>query len=71
VLIPKDNEKDLAEVPDEVKEGLEIVPVNEVDEILSYVLPELTTREWSDDMRELTIPAGPPVKPVSDDVTRH
>ena len=45
VLIPKDNEKDLAEVPDEVKEGLEIVPVNEVDEILSYVLPELTTRE--------------------------
>ncbi len=71
VLIPKDNEKDLAEVPDEVKDGLEIVPVNEVDEILSYVLPELTTREWSDDMRELTIPAGPPVKPVSDDVTRH
>ena len=51
VLIPKDNEKDLADVPDEVKDGLEIVPVNEVDEILSHVLPDLSTREWSDDMR--------------------
>ena len=27
VLIPKDNEKDLAEIPDNVKEGLEIIPV--------------------------------------------
>ena len=71
VLIPKDNEKDLADVPDEVKDGLEIVPVNEVDEILSHVLPDLSTREWSDDMGQLNIPAGPPVKPVSDDVTRH
>ena len=71
VLIPKDNEKDLADVPDEVKDGLEIVPVNEVDEILSHVLPGLSTREWSDDMGQLNIPAGPPVKPVGDDVTRH
>ncbi len=71
VLIPKDNEKDLAEVPDEVKDGLRIVPVNEVDEILSHVLPGLSTREWSAEMGQLNIPAGPPVKPVANDVTRH
>ena len=71
VLIPKDNEKDLAEVPDEVKEGLEIVPVNEVDEILPHVLPGHSTREWSSEMGQLNIPAGAPVKPVTGDVTRH
>jgi len=38
VLIPKDNEKDLAEIPDNVKEGLEIIPVSTVDEVLSTAL---------------------------------
>ncbi len=71
VLIPKDNEKDLAEVPDEVKDNLEIVPVNEVDEILPHVLPGLSPREWSDDMGPLNFPAGPPLKPIGDDVIRH
>ncbi len=38
VLIPKDNEKDLAEIPDNVKEGLEMIPVSMVDEVLSEAL---------------------------------
>ncbi|WP_036553119.1 endopeptidase La [Nisaea denitrificans] len=38
VLIPKDNEKDLAEIPDNVKEGLEIIPVASVDEVLATAL---------------------------------
>ena len=38
VLIPKENEKDLAEIPDNVKEGLEIIPVGMVDEVLSEAL---------------------------------
>ena len=38
VLIPKDNEKDLAEIPDNVKSGLEIVPVSVVDEVISNAL---------------------------------
>jgi ATP-dependent Lon protease len=33
VLIPADNEKDLAEIPDNVKRGLEIIPVATVDTI--------------------------------------
>ena len=35
VLIPKENEKDLAEIPDNVKRGLKIIPVKTVDELLS------------------------------------
>ena len=39
VLIPKENERDLPEIPDNVKKGLEIVPVSTVDEVLA--------RRWS------------------------
>jgi len=38
VIIPLENEKDLAEIPDNVKEGLKIVPVNTVDEVLRHAL---------------------------------
>ena len=41
VLIPKDNEKDLAEIPDNVKRGMEIIPVTVVDEVLDDVPREL------------------------------
>ena len=38
VLIPKENEKDLAEIPDNVKEGLQIIPVAHVSEVLEHAL---------------------------------
>ncbi|WP_273524135.1 endopeptidase La [Rhodosalinus sediminis] len=38
VLIPADNEKDLKEIPDNVKEGLTIVPVSNVKEVLEHAL---------------------------------
>ncbi|PRX38194.1 ATP-dependent Lon protease [Meinhardsimonia xiamenensis] len=38
VLIPKENEKDLAEIPDNVKEGLEIIPISHVSEALKIAL---------------------------------
>ena len=38
VLIPKDNEKDLAEIPDKIKKGLDIRPVQWIDEVLSLAL---------------------------------
>ena len=38
VIIPKENEKDLAEVPDNVKVGLKIVPVSNVAEVLKVAL---------------------------------
>ncbi|HMN88267.1 MAG TPA: magnesium chelatase domain-containing protein, partial [Bauldia sp.] len=38
VLIPEDNAKDLAEIPDNVKSGLEIIPVSRMDEVLKNAL---------------------------------
>ena len=50
VLIPKDNEKDLADIPDNVKRGLEIKPVSDVDSVLREALvSELVPIEWIDD----------------------
>jgi ATP-dependent Lon protease len=38
VLIPRDNEKDLKEVPDEILKGLTVVPVDHVDDVLPHAL---------------------------------
>ena len=38
VLIPKENEKDLVEIPDNVKKGLKIIAASTVDEVLSEAL---------------------------------
>jgi ATP-dependent Lon protease len=38
VLIPKENEKDLPDIPDNVKAGLKIIPVSEVSEVLEHAL---------------------------------
>ena len=38
VLIPQDNAKDLPEIPDNVKEGLNIIPVKHVSEVLEHAL---------------------------------
>jgi ATP-dependent Lon protease len=38
VLIPEENEKDLSEIPDNVKEGLNIIPVTHVSEVLKHAL---------------------------------
>jgi ATP-dependent Lon protease len=49
VLIPKENEKDLADIPDNVKKGMEIVPVGTVDEVLKEALTQpLTPIKWDE-----------------------
>ena len=49
VLIPEDNVKDLAEIPANVKAGLEIIPVAHVDEVLARALTEpLVAIEWTE-----------------------
>ena len=49
VLIPEENVKDLAEIPENVKEGLEIVAVSHVDEVLEHALTTLPTPiEWTE-----------------------
>lgn len=49
VLIPLDNEKDLAEIPANIKEGLEIIPVSHVDQVLARALVSpLIAVEWTE-----------------------
>lgn len=49
VLIPEENVKDLAEIPDNVTEGLEIVPVSHVDQVLEHALTRSTSEiEWTE-----------------------
>jgi ATP-dependent Lon protease len=60
VFIPKENEKDLADIPESVKKGLEINPVSHVDEVIMRALarkPEAIT--WEEPVE------APPQKPES------
>ena len=60
VLIPKDNAKDLAEIPDNVKKGLTIIPVGTVDELLKHALVSpLVPVEWSEEEEAARLVPGP------------
>ena len=48
VLIPKENEKDLAEIPKKIKGGLKIVPIRWIDEVFAVALERLPTSETVD-----------------------
>ena len=49
VLIPEENVKDLAEIPANIREGLEIVPVSHVDEVLERALTSVPAAiEWTE-----------------------
>ncbi|WRH74931.1 MAG: endopeptidase La [Sphingobium sp.] len=70
VLIPMENEKDLAEIPANIKEGLEIIPVSHVDEVLARALTEpLAPVEWTeaDELAALHPPTAAigPIAPVT------
>ena len=72
VLIPGENEKDLAEIPASVKEALEIVPVSHVDEVLARALTQaMTPIEWSDADEQATEPVVPPAVGGEGPSVRH
>ncbi len=49
VLIPKENEKDLADIPKKVREDIKIIPVETADEVLKIALTkELKPVEWTE-----------------------
>jgi ATP-dependent Lon protease len=67
VLIPEENVRDLAEIPDIVKEGMEIVPVSRMDQVIERALvrkPEPI--EWNFDE---TTPAVSTTVEAADDAT--
>ncbi|HQT65299.1 MAG: endopeptidase La [Acidocella sp. 20-57-95] len=59
VVIPKENEKDLIEIPDNVKKGLHIIPVSHVDEVIALALsrqPEPII--WEEKPEEIAAASG-------------
>ena len=68
VIIPQENEKDLAEVPDNVKSGMRIVPVSNVSDVLKVALVRMPEAiDWIEP--EAVTP--PPVTPENDAVVTH
>jgi ATP-dependent Lon protease len=72
VLIPAENEKDLAEIPATIREGLAIIPVSHVDEVLAQALATpVAPIEWSD-AEELAATPAPELAAAPDEVSiRH
>ncbi|MBW8785203.1 MAG: endopeptidase La, partial [Novosphingobium sp.] len=76
VLIPEENRKDLAEIPANIREGLEIIPVSHVDEVLERVLVHpLEPIEWTeaDDLASQPgpQPAAAVIPPATTSTTAH
>ena len=71
VLIPQENEKDLVEIPANIKDGLEIIPVSHVDEVLAIALADsLVPIDWTD-ADELAVQPAPAPTPPSDTAITH
>jgi ATP-dependent Lon protease len=58
VLIPEENVRDLAEIPDNIKNKLEIIPVKWVDRVLELALEHLPTSL----PEEITVPGVAPIQ---------
>jgi ATP-dependent Lon protease len=72
VLIPAENEKDLAEIPVSVKESLEIIPVSHVDEVLANSLTEaMRPIEWTDPDEHAAEPPLPTGEAPGEPAVRH
>ncbi|WP_170344500.1 endopeptidase La [Ruegeria atlantica] len=72
VLIPEENEKDLADIPDNVKEGLKIIPVKHVSEVLEHSLvrtPEPV--EWDEAAEEAAAAAAASSEATGPSATAH
>ena len=70
-LIPQDNEKDLPDIPTNVRKAIEIVPVRTIDEVLSHALVEMPTPIM--DKKQEKIEEIPPksAENKGEDVIRH
>ncbi len=69
VLIPQENVKDLEEIPENVKSGLELIPVSTVDDVLKHALAApIVPVEWTE-RDEAAYRAAQSGKPLADVVT--
>src|SRR5471030_2077741 len=68
VLIPEENAKDLVEISDAIKKGLEIIPVTRMDEMLAKALVRpLVPIEWTEESAKLAAAAAAAEKPADVD----
>jgi ATP-dependent Lon protease len=59
VFYPKDNEKDLAEIPDNVKRALTLIPVSHVDDVIGRALVRKPDAiEWEEPAEPIAAPTG-------------
>ncbi len=64
VLIPFDNQKDLEEIPDNVKHGLNLIPVSTAEEVLKHALIQpLVPIEWNEDEELHSVPSDDDKEP--------
>lgn len=71
VFIPEENEKDLVEIPTNIKENLKIIPVSHVDEVIKEALvEELEPIEWTE-ADELAASPAPSATPDAENSIRH
>jgi len=71
VLIPEENVKDLADIPDNVKNNLEIVPVRWIDRVLEVALEKLPTPLPEEPAPEPAVVAKEAAAPATDPVIKH
>ena len=74
VLIPEENVKDLAEIPDNVKNHLEIIPVRWIDRVLEVALQHMPTPLSDEEVARLAAESMAASKKVDDaggDVVKH
>ena len=72
VLIPIDNVKDLADIPDNVKSGMELVPVSHVDEVLLHALVrQPVSIIWDEEAEEAAAAARAKDKGSSENAVTH
>jgi ATP-dependent Lon protease len=70
VLIPEENAKDLQDIPDNVKAGLEIVPVKWIDKVLEVALERHPTQLPDEEAAPAAVAETPPVADGAPVVTR-
>lgn len=71
VLIPQENEKDLAEIPENAKQGLNIIPVSHVDEVLRVALVDpLEPIDWTE-ADELAAQPPVPQPDIAEAAVKH
>ena len=72
VLIPQENVKDLAEIPENVKSGMELIPVSHVDEVLKHALVRQPTPiVWDEEAEEAAAAARAKDKGATETAVTH